>query len=145
MCFLCNVGFISKSNFGGSGPNKLTNKNNVGVLLELFPQVIVEPWGQTNCQMRFTPGIYQLIIRTRAALGFTSNLFDSREKWQLLTIGGPLKPEILVLHICLPPHVNYKELAIGNLIIVLCIYIYGICTSPFVTGWIIISYYSSDK
>ena len=62
MCFVCNVGFISKSNFGGSGPNKLTKKNNVGVILELFPQVIVEPWGQTNCQMCFTPGIYQLNI-----------------------------------------------------------------------------------
>ena len=57
MCFVCNVGFVSKSNFGGSGPNKLTNKNNVGVILELFPQVIVEPWGQTNCQMPFAPGI----------------------------------------------------------------------------------------
>ena len=39
------------------------DKNNVGdLILELFPQVIVEPWGQTNCQMCFTQGIYQLNI-----------------------------------------------------------------------------------
>ena len=67
-CLFSNFGLIS--NCRGWDLTNWHNENRVGVMLGLFPQVVLEPQGQTNLQMYFTICIYQLIMYIKIGIPF---------------------------------------------------------------------------
>jgi len=48
-------------------------------MLGLFPQVVLEPQGQTNLQMYFAIGIYQLIMYIKIGITF-SHLIQTKNR-----------------------------------------------------------------